>query len=59
MKGTTLYFESDGKANTDATLDVAQKRATELGIRQIVVATAIRHVGPEKSSAHPVLQSSL
>ena len=39
MKGTTLYFESGGKANTDATLEVAQKRATELRIRQIVVAT--------------------
>lgn len=40
MKLTTLYFEKAGKANTDATLQIARERAEALGIRQIVVASS-------------------
>jgi len=35
----TTYFEETGAANTDATLAIAKKRADELGIETIVVAT--------------------
>jgi hypothetical protein len=39
MEGRILYFETPGKANTDATLHVARQRAQELGIGQIVLAS--------------------
>ena len=39
MEAQTLYFETPGKANTDATLRAARKRAEELGIGQVVVAS--------------------
>ena len=35
----TVYFNERGKGNTDRTLDLAKKRADELGIRDIVVAS--------------------
>ncbi len=35
----TTYFEATGEANTDKTLEVAKKRAEELGIKDIVVAS--------------------
>ena len=35
----TTYFEAIGEANTDKTLEVAKKRAEELGIKDIVVAS--------------------
>jgi hypothetical protein len=34
-----MYWEQKGKANTAATVELALKRAKELGIRQIVVAS--------------------
>ena len=40
MEQKTLWFESGGKQNTAATLDAAKRRATELGIKQIVVASS-------------------
>ncbi len=39
MIGTTHYFESPGKQNTDATLRAARERAKELGITQVVAAS--------------------
>jgi hypothetical protein len=39
MEGKILYFDRPGKANTDATLEVARERAEALGIRQVVVAS--------------------
>jgi hypothetical protein len=41
----TTYFESRGPENTDETLRLAKKRADELGIRQIVVASATGETG--------------
>ena len=35
----TLYFESPGEENTDATLKAAYERAQELGIRNVVVSS--------------------
>jgi hypothetical protein len=35
----TTYFEATGETNTDKTLEVAKKRAQELGIKDIVVAS--------------------
>lgn len=45
MKSEILYFEKPGKQNTVATLEAAQKRAAELGIRQVVVATTHGYTG--------------
>ena len=39
MDTTVHYFDKPGKANTRATLEAARKRADELGISQIVVAS--------------------
>lgn len=39
MEKTTLYFEKTGPGNTEVLLSAAKKRAEELGIRDIVVAT--------------------
>jgi hypothetical protein len=39
MEETILYFEKPGKENTEATLEVARKRAVALGIEQVVVAS--------------------
>ncbi|MBI2836295.1 MAG: hypothetical protein HYX85_01190 [Chloroflexi bacterium] len=39
MEVTTTYFETAGKANTDATLRIARRRAEELGIKTIVVSS--------------------
>ena len=35
----TVYFETPGKGNTDETLSLAKRRAEELGIKNIVVAS--------------------
>jgi hypothetical protein len=35
----TVYFEKPGPANTDRTLEIAEKRARELGIKTVLVAT--------------------
>jgi hypothetical protein len=43
MKTETVYFESKGKLNTEKTIQLAYKRATELGITQIVIATNSGH----------------
>ncbi len=40
MELKTLFFESPGKHNTDATLAIARERAQALGIRQVVVASS-------------------
>ena len=40
MELTTLVFEQAGKHNTDATLQIAKKRALALGIKQVVVASS-------------------
>lgn len=40
-----LYFEKPGPENTDATLSLAYKRALELGIRDVVVASTTGETG--------------
>ena len=40
MEAKTLYFDRPGKANTEATLQIARERAAALGIKQLVVATS-------------------
>lgn len=40
MEATTLYFERPGPANTEPTLAAGARRAAELGIGQVVVATS-------------------
>ncbi len=39
MESRILYFETAGQQNTDATLQAARRRAGELGIRQVVLAS--------------------
>ena len=39
MEKQILYFERKGGANTDQTLEAAHRRAVELGIRDVVVAS--------------------
>ena len=39
LEKSIIYFERKGVGNTDKTLEAARKRAEELGIRDIVVAT--------------------
>jgi uncharacterized protein len=39
MDVITTYFENRGKENTDAVLDIAKRRAVELGIKTILVAS--------------------
>ena len=39
LEKSIIYFEGKGIGNTDKTLEAARKRAEELGIRDIVVAT--------------------
>jgi len=39
MRKSTLYFEKTGEQNTDKLLALAKQRASELGIKDVVVAT--------------------
>ncbi len=39
LEKSIIYFEGKGVGNTDKTLEAARKRAEELGIRDVVVAT--------------------
>ncbi len=41
----TVYFENPGKENTDEVLRIAKRRARELGIKTIVVATTTGDTG--------------
>lgn len=40
-----LYFDKPGEANTEETLQIAKERATELGIRDIIVASTRGRTG--------------
>ena len=46
---TTVYFEQPGPENTDRTLEIAKKRADELGIKDILVATTRGETGVKAS----------
>lgn len=41
METKTVYFEEKGPANTEETLKITKKRAEELGIKTIVVASTV------------------
>ena len=41
MESKTVYFEKPGDENTDETLSLARKRAEELGIKTILVASTV------------------
>jgi hypothetical protein len=51
VEGKTLYFETPGQANTQATLAAARQRTVELGIRQIVVASTHGYTALEARKA--------
>jgi hypothetical protein len=40
MEGKTVYFEKPGRQNTAEALRIARRRAEELGIRQVVLASS-------------------
>jgi hypothetical protein len=44
MEVKAVYFEEKGPANTEETLSIAKKRAEELGIKTIVVASTVGDV---------------
>jgi len=48
-KCETVYFDEGGKGNTDRTLELAKKRADELGIRNIVIASYTGWTGVKAS----------
>ena len=53
MESKTVYFEKPGKENTEAVFEIARKRAQELGIKTIIIAsttgeTAAKAVGALK-----------
>jgi len=50
VKSETLYFDRPGKENTEAVLAAVKKRAQELGIRQVVVAST--HGYTARRAAH-------
>ena len=41
MEGKIVYFEKLGRENTEATLSIAKKRADELGIKTVLVASTV------------------
>ena len=41
MELATVYFDKPGKDNTDEVLEIAKKRAQELGIKTVIVATTV------------------
>lgn len=45
IKTETVYFEKEGKDNTEQTLKIAHNRAQELGIKQIVIASTTGYTG--------------
>lgn len=45
MEVTTVYFDEPGEANTDEALRIAKRRAKELGIKTIIVASTRGVVG--------------
>lgn len=51
MEITVSYFEKEGKDNTIATFAAARRRADELGITQIVVASSNGFTGMEAAKA--------
>ena len=56
MEVKTVYFEKQGKENTDATLRIAKQRAQELGITNIVVATTKGDTAVKAMDALPGLR---
>jgi len=59
MEGRILYFEKPGKANTEATLQAARRRAEELGIKQIVVASTHGYTAKRAKAAFQDLEVTL
>ncbi len=45
MQGKIVYFDKPGVDNTEEVLRIAKKRAAELGIKTIVVATTVGNTG--------------
>lgn len=45
IETTSIYFEQGGSQHTETTLNIARKRANELGIRDIVVASYTGETG--------------
>ena len=45
MESQTIYFSEAGSVNTDKTLNIAKKRAEQLGIKSVVVASTSGETG--------------
>ncbi len=53
MESKTIYFENTGAENTEATLQAVRRRADELGIKKVVVAS---HTGKSAIKALDILK---
>ncbi|KPJ87866.1 MAG: hypothetical protein AMS17_07295 [Spirochaetes bacterium DG_61] len=49
MESSITYFEESGQKNTTRTLEIAKRRASELGIRTVLVASTHGHTALEAS----------
>lgn len=45
MESQTVYFSEPGSANTDRTLEIAKRRAEQLGIKTVVIASTSGETG--------------
>jgi hypothetical protein len=59
MEAKIVYFEAPGQGNTEATLAVARRRAEELGIKQIVVASTHGYTARQAKKAFEGLDVKL
>ncbi len=48
MELKTLVFEESGPHNIQAALQIPRERASALGVKQVVVASSHRRIGPFK-----------
>ncbi|MBS7631414.1 hypothetical protein KEJ47_07565 [Candidatus Bathyarchaeota archaeon] len=59
MEKSIIYFEEKGAVNTDSTISAALKRAKELGIRHIVVASTHGNTGLKVAKAFKNLSDNI
>lgn len=53
MEKTILYFEGPGPSNTEPTLEASARRARELGVNQVIVATSTGRTALAASRVFP------
>lgn len=59
MECNTIYFENSGMANTKKTLELARKRATELNLKSVVIASSHGYTALEAAEIFKGLKMDL